>query len=97
MDYEIRSEKLQLLSTGLGDNKYPSGIGKIFRRRIQTIEGAPDERTFRQLKALHFEKLQGARSHQWSMRLNKQYRLIIEIEKRPGGNKINIMNIGDYH
>jgi proteic killer suppression protein len=38
----------------------------------QTIRGAPDERVFYSLKSLHFEKLKGNRSHQWSMRLNEQ-------------------------
>jgi proteic killer suppression protein len=45
---------------------------------MQTIRAAPDERVFYQLKSLHFEELLGNRSHQHSMRLNDQWRLIIE-------------------
>ena len=47
---------------------------------MQMIRAASDERTFYELKSLHFEKLKGDRSHQHSMRLNKQWRFIVEFE-----------------
>ncbi|MCH7546626.1 MAG: type II toxin-antitoxin system RelE/ParE family toxin [Planctomycetes bacterium] len=97
MDFEIRYGKLRLLRDGHGDNNYPPGIGKLFRRRLQTIDAAPDERTFYQLQSLHYEKLKGDRSHQKSMRLNKKYRLILEIEDRDEGNKVHVIDIEDYH
>lgn len=49
MEFEIRNAKLQLLSVGQGDGSYPAGIGKIFRRRIQAIEAATNERVLYQL------------------------------------------------
>ena len=36
---------------------WSAALIKAFRKRIQTICDAPDERTFRQMKSLHFEKL----------------------------------------
>lgn len=97
MDFEIRDAKLRRLAAGKGDGDYPAGIGKLFRRRVQTIAAAPDERTFYQLKALHFEKLKGDRAHERSMRLNGPLRLILEIEERPQGNRIILTGIEDYH
>ncbi len=64
---------------------------------MQTIRAAPDERTFYALKSLHFEKLNGNRSHQQSMKLNDQWRLVIEL-KGEGHNKVVlIVSIEDYH
>jgi toxin HigB-1 len=36
------------------------------------------------MKSLHYEKLKGKRSHQRSMKLNDQFRLIVEIENKNG-------------
>jgi proteic killer suppression protein len=36
------------------------------------------------MQSLHYEKLKGKRSHQRSMRLNLQFRLIVEIEQHNG-------------
>lgn len=97
MDFEIVDDTLQRLAKGEGDGAFQTGIGKIFRRRIQTIAAATDERTFYQLRSLHFEKLKGDRSHERSMRLNEQWRLIVEIQENDGGNKVIVKGIEDYH
>lgn len=49
------------------------------------------------LKSLDFEKLRGDRKHQYSMRLNDQFRLIFEIDKGDQGNTIAVLGIEDYH
>ena len=61
------------------------------------IDGAPDERTLYDLKSLHFEKLKGKRKHERSLRLNKQWRLIVEVLKDSEGNYLLIKDIEDYH
>ena len=61
------------------------------------IGGAPDERTLNDLKSLHFEKLKGKRKHERSLRLNKQWRLIVEVLKDSEGNYLLIKDIEDYH
>ncbi len=76
---------------------YTRDIVKAFRKRIQAIRAAPDERDFYQLKSLHFEKLKGNRSDQHSMRLNLQWRLILRIEKRENGKVVVVISIEDYH
>jgi proteic killer suppression protein len=70
---------------------------KAFRKRMQTIRAARDERDFYALQSLRFEKLKGARSHQHSMRLNDQWRLILEFEGKGEKKTLVVVGIEDYH
>lgn len=98
MEAQFRDGRLNRLET---DPKYDGGFSQAvvtgFRKRMQMIRAAPDERVFYQLKSLHFEKLQGNRSHQYSVRLNDQWRLIIEFEGNAPQKTVVIMSIEDYH
>ncbi len=79
------------------DAGFHQTIVKGFRKRMQQIRAAMDERDFYQLGSLRFEKLKGNRSHQYSMRINDQWRLILEF-KGAGANKaVMIIGIEDYH
>lgn len=64
---------------------------------MQAIRAAEDERAFYAMKSLHFEKLKGDRSHQHSMRLNDQWRLILEFERGNDGKVVLVIGIEDYH
>jgi proteic killer suppression protein len=64
---------------------------------MSIIEAAVDLRDLYALKSLHFEKLKGTRSEDRSIRLNKQYRLILRINKDQQGNWLLILDIEDYH
>jgi proteic killer suppression protein len=98
MDCSFENDDLEKLETDPAfSGGYSVAVVKAFRKRMQQIRAAVDERTFYALKSLRFEKLKGKRSHQHSMRLNDQYRLILEIEHSGRANKIKIINIGDYH
>jgi proteic killer suppression protein len=79
------------------DGGFPAEIVKVFRHRIQIIRAAADERVFYQLKSLQFEKLKGNRSHQHSMRLNDQWRLITEFEGEAPKKCVVMIGIEDYH
>jgi toxin HigB-1 len=98
MEVQFRDAKLDRLET---DPRYDGGFSQAvvtaFRKRMQMIRAAPDERVFYQLKSLHFEKLQGRRSHQHSMRLNDQWRLIIEFGGEAPHKMVVIVSIEDYH
>lgn len=98
MEFRFKSSNLERLYT---DAQYTAGyepsIVTAFRKRMQVIREAPDERTFYGLKSLHFEKLKGSRSHQHSMRLNDQWRLVIEFEGKGPGKVVVIVDIEDYH
>ena len=83
------------------DPGYTAGFGKdvvrAFRKRVQLIRAARDQRDLRALKSLHFEKLKGRRPDQWSMRLVHQWRLIVRLTRDEGGTVVAIMGIEDYH
>jgi proteic killer suppression protein len=83
------------------DANYDGGLSKplvkAFRKRMQYIRDALDERDFYKMKSLQFEKLEGKRQHQHSMRLNDQWRLITEFEGGSPNKKIVVMGIEDYH
>lgn len=76
---------------------FSEAVIKAFRKRMQTIRAAMDERDFYALKSLHFEKLKGDRSHQHSMRLNDQFRLILEYDGTGPDKTVVIVAIEDYH
>lgn len=98
MDFRFDDDDLERLYTDrnftLG---FPPAIVKAFRKLMQAIRAAPDERTFYGMKSLHFEKLKGARKHQHSMKLNDQWRLVMEFEGRGPDKVVAIKSIEDYH
>jgi toxin HigB-1 len=98
MDIEYEDESLRQLAS---DPTFDAGFGrdvvKAFRKRIQLISAAPDERDFYALKSLHFEKLQGQREGQHSMRLNDQWRLVLKFRARGQGKTVVVISIEDYH
>ena len=61
------------------------------------IRAADNENDLRAMKSLHFEKLKGKRQHEYSMRVNKQFRLIFQIEKVDRRNQLVITDLEDYH
>ena len=92
-DKELQRRDKELdFNAGLADN-----LVKSFRMRMQAIRSAVNENDLRALKLRHFEKLKGDRKHQYSLRLNTQFRLIFEIEKGEQGNTLVILGIEDYH
>lgn len=98
MDVRYEDSELERLATDPSfRGKWSQAVVKAFRKRIQAIGAATDERVFYQMKSLHFEKLAGARRHQHSMRLNDQYRLIVEYEGKSPNKTIVVISIEDYH
>ncbi len=77
--------------------RWSQAVVKAFRKRMQAIRAATDERVFYQMKSFHFERLRGARRHQHSMRLNNQFRLIVEYEGESPNKTIVVISIEDYH
>lgn len=76
---------------------FTAGVVSAYRKRLQMIRAATDERDFYNLKSLHFEKLKGNRSHQYSMRLNDQRRLIVELHGKGQDKVVYVFGIEDYH
>ncbi|MBS0514275.1 MAG: type II toxin-antitoxin system RelE/ParE family toxin [Proteobacteria bacterium] len=98
MDVEFDDASLQRLEA---DPKYTAdfdaAVVKAFRKRMQLIRAALDERAFYAMKSLHYEKLKGDREGQHSMRLNDQWRLLLRFKHEPNGKIVVIISIDDYH
>jgi len=96
--FRFKSNKLRRLYE---DSAYRAGLDvalvKAFRMRMQQIGSARDERDFRALKSLHYEKLKADRAGQHAMRLNDQWRLVLEVEEGDAGKIIVVVAIKDYH
>jgi len=98
MDVDYKDEKLRKVEI---DPNEDCGRGEAvtngFRKRMQSIRAALDERDFYAQKSLRFEKLKGSRDHERSMRINDQWRLIVEIVGEAPNKKVLIVGIEDYH
>lgn len=98
MEVEFDDDNLDRLET---DVKFTAGhsqeVVRAYRKRMQQIRAFLDERDFYVVKALHFEKLKGDRVGQHSIRLNLQWRLILEIRGDHPCKVIGIIEIVDYH
>ena len=98
MEALFRDKVLDRLETDpTFDGGYPQAVVRMFRKRMQTIRAATDERAFYALKSLHFEQLKGDRKGQHSMRLNDQWRLVMEIEGTNADKVVFLVSIEDYH
>ncbi len=98
MDVEFDNDDLDRLET---DAEFLGGFAapvvRQFRRVMQIIRAAVDERDLYQFKSRRFEKMKGKRQHQRSLRLNDQWRLIVEIRGEHPRKRIAVLRIEDYH
>jgi proteic killer suppression protein len=79
-------------SLGHGDS-----VDKGFRKVVGFIKSAKDERDLYAMKSLHYEKLKGKRSHQRSLKINDQWRLIVERVKQDDRIRLILLMVEDYH
>lgn len=70
---------------------------RAYRKKIQLLDGAKDERDLRALRSLTLEKLKGSRADQWAIRLNDQFRLIITFHTDEDGRVVVVVELVDYH
>jgi len=106
MDVTFKDQSLDRLETDPG---FSAGLGgdvvKAFRKAMQHIRAASDERTLYARRSFRFEKLKGDREGQYSMRLNDQWRLVVELHEQgvrtegqpPPKKTVHLVEIVDYH
>lgn len=98
MKVEFADPKLALIET---DDAAKTGLSvaaiNSFRDKFVVIRAAPDERTLRNWKSLHYEKLEGFKDGRRSIRLNKQYRVVFTIRTECSPNEITVLSVEDYH
>lgn len=94
MQVEFRDADLDRLETDPEfTGGYPREVIEVYRRRMQAIRDAVDERDLYVFRSWRFKKLQGDRLHQRSIRLNRQWRLVVEIRKASPTNVMVIVSI----
>jgi proteic killer suppression protein len=98
MEIVFDDKNLDRLET---DPQYTAGFAHAivskFRQRVGFIRRGTDERDLYAMKSFRFERLKGSRSHQHSMRLNDQWRLIVELRGEVPNKLVAIVSIEDYH
>ncbi len=98
MDVQFYDDDLDRLETdALFTAGFSQEVVRAYRKRMQQIRAFRDERDFYALKSLHFERLKGQREGQHSVRLNVQWRLVLEIHGEHPCKIVGIIEIVDYH
>ncbi len=85
-------EQPDAVAPGLGPE-----VTRAFRKKVGFVAAAQSELDLRNYRALRFKKLKGSRAGQHSIRLNRQWRLILRKEEDASGPLLIIVEIDDYH
>jgi proteic killer suppression protein len=80
-----------------GQTKLPVPVIKSARRKLTLLRAAPDDRSLRNWKSLHYEKLKGASDGKRSIRVNDQYRIVFTLDESTRPATATILAIEDYH
>ena len=80
-----------------GATRLPIAVIKSARRKLMVLRAATDDRSLRNWKSLHYEKLRGDRDGLRSIRLNDQYRMVFELNEKTNPQTVTIVSIEDYH
>ena len=98
MKIVFADEALGLIETDeAGATRLPVAVIKSARRKLTVMRAAIDDRSLRNRKSLHYEKLRGDRDGQRSIRLNDQYRMVFELDEETSPQTATIISIEDYH
>ena len=98
MEVKFNDKDLALIETDrAAETRLPVSVINSFRRKLVVIRAAPDERTLRNWKSLHYEKLEGKKSGRRSIRLNDQWRVVFTLNTDSKPNKITVLAVEDYH
>ena len=94
MEIEFRDSTLALVETNrAAETRLPVSVINSLRQKLVVLRAAPDERTLRNWKSLHYEKMEG---DERSIRLNKQFRLIFLIETACKPNKLTVLRVWNH-
>jgi proteic killer suppression protein len=98
MDVVFADPKLALIETDeAGKTKLPVSVIQSARRKLTVLRAAIDDRSLRNWKSLHYEKLKGDREGLRSIRLNDQYRMTFSLNETTNPQTVTIVAIEDYH
>jgi proteic killer suppression protein len=77
--------------------KWGRDLVVAYRKKVQILASAKDERDLQAMRSLNLEKLKGARTGQHSIRLNDQFRLILKFRTDDDGRVVVVVELVDYH
>jgi proteic killer suppression protein len=98
MEVEFRDPSLALIETNrAAETKLPLSVVNSARRKLIVIRAAPDERTLRNWKSLHYEKLAGDRGGARSIRLNDKWRMVFTLDTECAPGKVIVLSIENHY
>ena len=98
MDVVFSDIKLELIETDQAhETKLPVAIISSCRAKLVFLRSIYDERDLRNWKSLHYEKLQDDREGQRSVRLNKQWRLVFELDEDVEPTRATILTVENHY
>jgi proteic killer suppression protein len=94
MIVEYRDKNLALVETDrAAETRLPIAVINSMRQKLVVIRAAPDDRTLRNWKSLHYEKME---ADERSIRLNDKYRLIFTISTENDTTKMTVLRVWDH-
>ena len=98
MKVRFGDDRLALVETNQAHRlKLPVQVVQLARRRIRFLRQALYERDLYGTASLRYEKLTGDRQGQRSIRLNDQWRMILEIDKDCQPLEVVILEISNHY
>lgn len=98
MNVEFADKSLAQIETeNAAQTGLPIAVIRSARKKIVILRAATDDRTLRNWKSLHYEKLKGDREGQRSIRVNDKYRIVFTLDDDASPQKATILAIEDYH
>ena len=92
---ELESFYITPLSELEGKLPFQKDVIKQFKKKMEILISVDSLDELRQFKSLNFEQLKGNRSHEYSIRLNLQYRLIFSVMEKNGDYVIEAILINE--
>ena len=80
----------------VGKRKIPAAVVKQYQKKVNILISIAELNELKSFRSLNFEALKGDRKGKYSIRLNKQYRLLFKIN-RNGELEIIIIEISKHY
>lgn len=99
MQIEYGDETLRRLAKDpdFAPRKWSRDVIRAYRKKVQLLGAAKDERDLRQLRGLRLKDLFGTKAGPSSIRLNDQYRLVLRFRTDPEGRVVIVLELVEYH
>ena len=94
MIYDFADRETEKIYNGNFSKKLPESIQRIALRKLMMIDAANNLNDLRVPPANHLELLSGKRAGQYSIRINREYRICFFVKKQ---NVFTNVEIIDYH